>query len=233
MEHSQGLSGSRSSARCFSAHGAMAIASACTESSPQREALEQYISAIFSAAYDARILEYLPLLFSLEQDQRYSAALGLRSASVGPLFSEQYMDSAVEDEVLALYGVQVRRRSIMEMGNLVASSAGQSVLLYLLVIAALHEAGVGYLLFAANKAVRASIRRSGFTPKILCVAEQDRLGAQARNWGAYYQGEPFVMLADVSLGMEQAMAQPVMRKVIAAYRHAIPVLADSIRKHGS
>jgi hypothetical protein len=207
------------------------LASACPECSPAREGLEQYISSIFLAAYNARTLEYLPLLFSLESDDAYTAALGLRSAAISPLFCEQYLDSTVEDEVASLYAAQADRRSIMELGNLVASSPGQSVLLYLLATVALHQAGIKYLLFAANKAVRASIRRSGFTPKIIRVAEKNRLGAQAKHWGTYYEGEPIVMLADISLTMDQIMAQPEMRRIMGCYRHTIPVLADAIEKH--
>ena len=208
----------------------LAIVSPCAGDSPHREALEQYISCIFTSAYNARILEYLPLLFSLESDDCYSAALGLRSAAT-PLFCEQYLDSTVEDEARLLYGASVERRRIMELGNLVASSPGQSALLYLLVTAALHEAGIEYLLFAANKPVRASIQRSGFTPKVIRVAEKNRLGEQAKNWGTYYEGEPIVMLADIALTMDQARAQPLMCKVFANYRHSIPVLADAIGKH--
>ncbi len=211
--------------------GGLAVASACAECSPEREGLERYISSIFLAAYNARTLEYLPLLFSLESDDAYTAALGLRSAAIGPLFCEQYLDTTVEDEVVSLYGARVGRHSIMELGNLVASSPGQSVLLYLLITAALHEAGIKYLLFAANKMVRASIRRSGFTPKIIRVAEQNRLGAQAKHWGTYYEGEPIVMLADISLTMDQVGAQPEIRRIIDNYCHTIPVLADAIEKH--
>ncbi|MBT4521952.1 MAG: hypothetical protein HOC23_18290 [Halieaceae bacterium] len=193
-----------------------------------RERLEQYIAGIFHAAYGARILEYLPLLFSLDQEGATNAALGLRSASYAPLFCEQYLDTSVEDQVVALYGRQVGRDRIMELGNLVGSQPGQSALLYLLVVAALNEAGVEYLLFAANKAVRASITRSGFTPRVIQVAERNRLGSQKECWGTYYDGEPVVMLGDIRMTMGQIKAQPVMRQVLRAYRHSIPVLADSI-----
>jgi hypothetical protein len=206
------------------------IATACPESSPRREALEQYISGAFSAAYDARILGYLPLLFSLEDNGGYRAALGLRSAAVDPLFCEQYLDSTVEEEVRSLYRVRVGRSKIMEMGNLVAS-AGHSALLYLIVTAAMHEAGIEYLLFAANKSVRTSINRSGFTPKLIRLAEKNCLGEEASNWGSYYEGDPIVMLADIELTMQQAMTQPKMRKILAGYRHDIAVLADAIRNH--
>ncbi|MEH6582990.1 MAG: thermostable hemolysin [Halioglobus sp.] len=206
------------------------VVGACDKGSPEREALEQFISSIFSASYGAKILEYLPLLFSLMDGKHHTAALGVGSAAAAPLFCEQYLDTAVEDQVMTLYSQRVGRRDIMELGNLVSTTSGQSALLYLLVAAALDEACVGYLLFAANRAVRASIRRSGFTPKIIHVADSRRLGVEAANWGSYYEGEPIVMLADIALTIEQARCQPVMCKLLDSYSHAIPVLADAIRK---
>jgi len=203
----------------------------CSEHHAGRERLEQYISGIFHAAYGARILEYLPLLFSLNNNGTSQAALGLRSASVAPLFCEQYLDAPAEQQVENLYGRAVPRSRIMELGNLVATEPGFSALLYLVITAALHEAGVEYLLFAANKSVRASIRRCGFTPKIIQAAQQSRLGAAGRDWGSYYEGDPIVMLGDISLTMRQLRAQPALEKVIEAYQFAIPVLADSIRIH--
>ncbi|MFU8764474.1 MAG: hypothetical protein ACNA7T_08130, partial [Haliea sp.] len=49
----------------------------CPESHPRRERLEQYIAGVFQAAWDARVLGFLPLLCSLQQRGHFSAALGL------------------------------------------------------------------------------------------------------------------------------------------------------------
>jgi hypothetical protein len=204
---------------------------ACPVSASQREPLEQYISSIFNAAYGAKILEYFPLLFGLQHDGDYVAGLGLRGAASGSLFCEQYLDSPVEREVERLFAARATRGEIMELGNLVSSQPGQSPFLYLLITFSMHRAGVKYLTFTANKAVRSSIRRSGFTPKIIQLAESDRLGLQGEYWGTYYDGEPFVMLADIALTAEQAMAQPHMRKVLALYEEASLDLAMTIREY--
>ena len=194
-----------------------------------RERLEQYISSIFSAAYGARILEYLPLLFSLENGSGRQAALGLRSANCGPLFCEQYLDKSAEQYVEILYGKEAPRSQIMEMGNLVATQAGLSGLLYIIIAAAIHEAGIDYLMFAANKRVRNSIARFGFTPRTIHAAEQSCLGEKGLEWGCYYEGEPVVMLADIPRTMEQIQAQPALQKLVGRYQYVIPSLADSIR----
>jgi len=204
---------------------------ACPESHGGREHLEQYISSIFNAAYGARILEYLPLLFSLETAGSKQAALGLRGAGHGPLFCEQYLDTCAQAHVAMLYGREVGRTQIMELGNLVATEPGHSGLLYIVITAAIHEAGIKYLMFAANKRVRSSIARCGFTPKTIQAAQQSRLGERGLDWGCYYEGDPIVMLADIALTMRQIAAQPKLQEIIDAYQFAIPSLADSIRIH--
>jgi hypothetical protein len=211
--------------------GELPIVAACPAPASQREHLEQYISSIFNSAYGAKILEYFPLLFGLQYHGDYVAALGLRGAASGSLFCEQYLDSSVEREIERLFAARATRGEIMELGNLVSSQPGQSPFLYLLITFSMHRAGVKYLTFTANKAVRSSIRRSGFTPKIIQLAERDRLGLQGEYWGTYYEGEPFVMLADIALTVGQAMAQPHMRKVLALYEAAIPGLAITIREY--
>ena len=213
------------------ARGLYPQARVCPDTPGEREKLEQYISGIFQAAYGARILEYLPLLFSLESDGDKQAALGLRSASGTPLFCEQYLDADAEYYVESLYGREVARRQIMELGNLVATEPGHSGLLYIIITAAIAEAGVPYLMFAANKRVRNSIARSGFTPKSIQAAHRSRLGTQGLDWGRYYEGDPLVMLADIALTMRQIRAQPRLKEIVDAYQFAIPALADSIRIH--
>ena len=204
---------------------------ACPETHVGRERLEQYISGIFTAAYGARILEYLPLLFQLECDGSEQAALGLRGAGVAPLFCEQYLDAPAQQQVETLYNARVSRTRIMELGNLVATEPGNSGLLYIIITAAIHEAGVEYLMFAANKRVRNSIARCGFTPKVIQGAQRSRLGPQGLDWGRYYEGDPIVMLADIALTMRQISAQPALQQIIEAYQYFIPALADSIRIH--
>ena len=203
----------------------------CSNSHREREGLEQYISSIFNAAYGARILEYLPLLFRLESEGVNQAALGLRSAGHGPLFCEQYLDVCAEAHVKELYAREAGRKHIMELGNLVATESGHSGLLYIVITAAMHEAGIEYLLFAANKRVRNSIARCGFTPREIQAAQRSRLGAQGLAWGRYYEGDPIVMLADIALTMRQIKARPALQGIVDAYQFAIPALTDSIRIH--
>jgi hypothetical protein len=54
--------------------------------SPQRRALETYIGQQFESAYSATITEFLPQLFSMQCQGRFSAVAGIRAALDGDLF---------------------------------------------------------------------------------------------------------------------------------------------------
>ncbi len=203
----------------------------CFDADKGREKLEQYIAGVFHASWDARILEYLPLLFSLQRETGYSAALGLRAAGKSRLFGETYLDTPVEQQIKRVHGYDCPRSGIMELGNLVASSAGDGALLYLLVTRALHVAGIRFLLFAANRAVRLSIRRTGFTPIVLGPADPNRLDDEGSRWGRYYEGDPQVMLGDISLSWKQSQAEPALRAALDQHALLVEELAETIREY--
>lgn len=196
---------------------------------PRREQVERYIAGIFHAAYGARVLEFLPLLFSMEQDGGIRAALGLRSARGEPLFCERYLTVPLEQQVQKEFGRTVNRGQLMELGNLVSSSPGQSVALYLLVVAALDQAGISHLVFAANRSVRRSIRRCGFVTRELCAADPRSLGEGALQWGSYYHGDPRVVVADMRQAAEHGMHHPVIGALWRREQPVIASLADTIR----
>ena len=207
------------------------VLNACEGRDPRRERIERYISSVFQAAWDARVLSFLPLLCSLEQKGTLLAALGLRSGNHGALFCEQYLDVPVTAAVDTLHGGASCRGDILELGNLAASAPGQGAVLYLLVTAAIHEAGIRYLVFAANRAVRLSIRRSGFTPQAVAPARPERLGSAAQDWGRYYEGDPQVMIGDMLLTHQQACARPAMAVELERHAAMISALATTIRNH--
>ena len=197
--------------------------------SAQREPVERYITSIFRAAYGASVFEFLPLLVFMEQDRDLQAALGLRGANNTSLFCEAYLPSPVEDHVARVFGRQVSRGQVMELGNLVASQPGQAVALYLLVVAALGRAGISHLVFAANRAVRMSIRRCGFVTREVCPADPEQLDGRAQMWVSYYDGDPRVVLADIAQAVVHGSHHPRISALWSREKLAIDSLADAIR----
>ena len=197
--------------------------------SADREQVQRYIAGVFQISYGAQVNEFMPLLVSLRDRGHLSSALGLRGASGSRLFCEQYLDEPVEAHVQSIFGQQVARDRVLEMGNLVASNPGHAALLYTLVGAAMYEAGMDYLLFTANRAVRLSLKRSGVSSVPIAPADRSRLGASGSEWGSYYNGDPQVMLGDVRVAMASCTKNPVIGSVLAFYQDIINELVHVIQ----
>ena len=191
--------------------------------------VQRYIATVFRINYGAQLSEFMPLLVSLRLADRLTAALGLRGAAGGRLFCEQYLDHRVENCVEAVFGQPVQRGRILEMGNLVASNPGHAALLYTLVGAAMYEAGVDYLVFTANRAVRLSLKRSGLASVPIAAADRNRLDTTGGDWGSYYNGDPRVMLGDVGAAMKACSANPLIAGVIGLYQGSIDELVAIIQ----
>lgn len=201
----------------------------CDPTAPERPGVERFIAEIFSAAYQATVMEYMPLLVYRREGTKLQSALGLRSAAGSPLFCEQYLDTPLESCVAREFGRSVPRGRLMELGNLVSATPGQSAALYLLVLPALHMAGISHLVFAANRAVRLSIRRCGFQSRDLGPARPEALGSAASRWGSYYTGDPRVILADIGQAVAFGRSVPALRRLWQSELPRIEVLSDAIR----
>jgi hypothetical protein len=93
----------------------------------------------------------------------------------------------------------------------------------------MYEAGVDYLLFTANRAVRVSLMRSGFASVPIASADRSRLGAASEDWGSYYNGQPQVMLGDVRAAMKACMAKTAVRNILSEYHDSINELVEIIQ----
>jgi len=193
------------------------------------ETVQRYISGVFQINYGAQVTEFMPLLLSLREENQLTAALGLRSAAGNRLFCEQYLDAPAESHVHAVFGCRAPRNRILEMGNLVASNPGHAALLYTLAGMAMYEAGVDYLLFTANRAVRISLKRSGLPSVPLATADRSRLGTKGCEWGSYYNGDPMVMLGDVHAAIDNCLSNPLVVSFTKLYQDTINELVEVIQ----
>ena len=100
--------------------------------SPQRPALETYISQQFHSAHGATITEFLPALSSMQCQGRFSAVAGVRSARDSDLFVERYLDEPVDVMLSRLSRSSVCRPNIVEIGNLSATHRGATLLFFII-----------------------------------------------------------------------------------------------------
>lgn len=201
----------------------------CVSGSAARDEAERFVAGVFQISYGAQLTEFMPLLVSFRQSGHLTSALGLRSALGSRLFCEKYLDEPAETQVQKVFGRRVPRDRILEMGNLVASDPGHAALLYTLVGFAMYAAGIDYVLFTANRAVRISLRRSRLTSVPIAAADRQRLKNHKDDWGSYYNGKPMVMLGDVRSAMESCTANPLVGSVLGFYQPTINELVAAIQ----
>lgn len=168
---------------------------------PGRPEVEGFISAVYLARYGARLHSFMPQLLAFYDDQhQLLAAVGLRSADEGRLFSEQYLTSPVE-AVMAQRGLAwVTRAEIVEVGNFAAVTPGIARELILQVTCMLAAARRPWVLFVATQQLRNAFRRLHLSPIELAEASAERLTDKGSDWGDYYASHPKLMCGNVAQG---------------------------------
>lgn len=181
-----------------------------SEFTPARERVERFISQVFQASFNAKIMTYAPDLLYLEHDLRIQAALGLRWADKHPLFCEKYLEGSVLD---AIGDPLLERGEVVELSNLASMTPGAGAQLYVLAAVALDLAGCKQLVFTANETVRRSISRGGFSARFLADANVEKITG-ADQWGSYYQGRPQVMVADIPASAQIIRSNPLVTPLL-------------------
>ena len=166
-----------------------------------RDAVESFIADRFRSAYQADIKHYHPLLLSRELGGQITSALGVRPGTQRPLFLEQYLNVHLEHAVEAATGVRVNRAQLVEIGNLASCNRFASQSLFLLLTAALADAGFNWVVFTATAQIRGILERLDFRPVTLCAADPARLPDKGRDWGSYYDSSPLVQAGQVNHAM--------------------------------
>ncbi|NHC06526.1 thermostable hemolysin [Azonexus fungiphilus] len=169
---------------------------------PQRAAAEGFIADIFRRHYGAEVSSFAPNLMLLEDAGRIAAAAGWRCAGEERLFLETYLDEPIEAAVARLAGQPVRREAIVEVGNLAADRAGGSVDVILNLARHLDRLGYEWVAFTATSELIGIFRRLGLPPLALASADPARLGADAADWGSYYDSRPVVVAGRIALALE-------------------------------
>ena len=172
---------------------------------PARDSLQAFIQQGFAEYYQALIPGFMPQLLGVRSADGWLAALGIRFAASGKLFTEAYMQLPAE-QVLQQHGIEVRRAEIAEIGHLLAVNRQALMQLFVLMAQSLHQLGLTRLVFSATREVQLLLKRHGIELTDLGAADPACLGDQASLWGSYYQTSPrlcTLSLAQVTNRLEQ------------------------------
>jgi hypothetical protein len=200
-----------------------------TTGSQERERVEAYIHDCFAGVHHAEVTHFLPNLISLRCGGEYSAAVGLAPAGNDKVFAEQYLDAPVEQVISEKLGLQVARDQIVEIGNLVSTWKGSSLLLFIVIGEVMERLGYHYVMFTGTREVKALLARLRYSPIVLADADPARLPDGGASWGSYYTNNPQVMFGDNRPAMAAARKNPMYRATVAAISRPIEKICVQLR----
>ncbi|WP_299085328.1 thermostable hemolysin [uncultured Paraglaciecola sp.] len=197
----------------------------------ERMDLERFIAEKYLQVHNARLNEYLPLLFGVRHNTELVGAVGMRPGLYRPMFLEQYLDLPIEQQVAALSNQPVDRCSLVEIGNLAIARKGYGPLLMAMMTAVLAEAGYEWMVFTVTEQVERLICRLGFKPHYLKGAEPDRLVGDKSLWGSYYENNPRVMVGKLETAMAVIAQNAELSGWVSRQGSHITSLACSLRDY--
>jgi len=174
--------------RCFDMHFSQPDAD-------DRAEIERFIGDAFHQAYGAKIKRFKPCLMSLrDQNNKLVAACGFRSAALGALFLETYLDQPIETLLSERTGLPVKRDDIIEVGNFSVAEHGLANYLITAAVDQLHATSKQWAVFTVVPMLHNAFIKMGLNPLVLGDADKNRLPAEERaEWGSYYAQKPQIM----------------------------------------
>jgi hypothetical protein len=187
----------------FEAAGAPCALAVHGPDDPGREDVQAYIHEVYARRFGADVRGFAPVLVSLRDASGIVAAAGYRDARDAPLFLERYLAAPVETLLASSQGVVPRRRTIVEVGHLAATRAGEGRRLILQLGPHLAQQGYHWVASTLTEELRRLFLRIGVTPLTLGVADPAALGSEAVHWGSYYDHRPLVLAGHLPQAMRQ------------------------------
>jgi Thermostable hemolysin len=162
---------------------------------PARAEVEAFIYAVFKRAYDAEISVFMPHLVALRDSNGVlMAAFGLKKASAGPLFLEQYLDEPIESLISKKLGKNISRDEITKIGNLAVANPRNAGVLIAHVIQHSLDIGVEWCVATAHHSLQNGLIKGGRDVYPLSPADKSRLSPEEQaKWGSYYKNMPQVV----------------------------------------
>jgi len=167
-----------------------------------RTAVEQFIRTVYRDGYGATVRTFAPTLVALQRGDEVVAAAGYRSAT-RPLFLERYLQQPVERCLGDAAGLFIPRERIVEVGHLASVRNGAGRLLMPFLGRHLAEAGFEWVVSTATEELAHLFDRLGLAPLVLGAADPAMLGAEAADWGSYYDHSPQVLAGSIAAGLAQ------------------------------
>ncbi|MGK3142234.1 thermostable hemolysin [Pantoea sp. C2G6] len=167
----------------------------------QQNNVSAFIRESYSQFYHASLSHCMPWLLGLyDANGELKAACGVQPASMGKIYLEHYLDVPVEALLSAHLPHPVSRDAVVEIGNFAASDGASARIMYAALCLLLNHYCYSWIVFTGTKKIRNTFFRLNLQPITLMPADPSRLGAEAREWGDYYQHDPQIMAGELTGG---------------------------------
>ncbi|CAN5415276.1 thermostable hemolysin [soil metagenome] len=166
-----------------------------------RPEVEAFIAERYHEAFGSQVRSFMPRLHSLRDAAgTIRGAFGIRPARER-LYLEHYMNVPVEQAITEHTGLDCGRSTVVEVGHLSGSFAGDVRAMIGLVTRQLHREGVRWVAFTGTASLRNAFHRMGLRPTEVAIATPERLPPGERlAWGRYYADSPRVFVGNVAEG---------------------------------
>lgn len=200
-----------------------------TASAPQGQVASRFIEARYRDMFGSNApVRYGHLLVLTDQLGTTVAALGIRRASEGPLFLENYLAVTVEQAIAETAEAAPSRDTIVELGSFAADSSRAATYLIVAMAAYMDSQGFSHALVTSTGRLRRLFALFGFDLRCLGDARKDALPDGGKNWGLYYDDAPRVLQGSVPDCFD-AVLRERNRQPIAARRIIIDDLITQAR----
>ena len=194
-----------------------------------RDEVQSYIQEKFQQSYGAVVNEFLDYLLSMNCPAGLSGVAGISMAADKVLFLEQYFDAPVEVELSQALGKKVERSAIVEIGNLVATTRGASVALFVILASTLYRAGYEHMVFTASGQLSSQFKKLGFETSAIKAANPECLSDNSlSDWGSYYDSEPEVLVGNLQEAMELISSRNLFSGLQAVFASSIDALVEKM-----
>ena len=132
------------------------------------------------------------------------------------IYVEKYLHSPVEQEIGQHFKTAIARDSVVEIGNLMSTWKGSSLLLFILLTGILSRIEREWVVFTVTKEVESLLAKMQFEQVYLADADINKLEDEQDQWGRYYDDKPKVMFGNIAEAIDplknQALAASIMHQ---------------------
>jgi len=196
----------------------------------ERAKVELAVKKVFSKSYQADVNEFLPFMFSLEQEGELLAAVGIRNANNQSLFVEKYLATPIQKIISKDSKQFVARNDVVEIGNLISEKAGMSQLLFILLAFSLEKLQIRWVSYTATAQVEKLLSKLNLSPVVITQAQESDVANGLSHWGSYYQNQPKVCYGDVKQACRQLRNNKRVTAYLSQYQKNIKQVTAQLQK---